>query len=123
MDKDRMLAVADAIEHAALPLRFNMQEFCTGYGNVGEIRAQAKARSLHCGTAGCIAGWACFMFGDAQDNFSGWRARQLLDLTESQKSKLFFNLDDYVSAKPLSVITSAEAVAAIRRMVAEEGSA
>lgn len=54
-----------------------------------------------CGTAACIAGWACLLGGDEElatnirDFRSGWRtvefrARDLLGLDESQARRLFY---------------------------------
>lgn len=117
MNKERMLKLADALERSRLGVRFNMRSLCSdGDAVVGD--------QLECGTSCCIAGMACLMFGGRGCAFSGTVARSLLDLNSDQANRLFYNSRLYVSPKEeWRDITKKEAVAAIRRMVREEGDA
>jgi hypothetical protein len=122
---ERMLQTADALETKAIPgLEFNMGKW---YARLYDAREAA----VHpCRTVACIGGTAIALFGEWRkvrsqvageyDMEVGRYAMDLLGLTHDQAERLFLNRDNYISAKRLSDITREEAVAAIRRMVAEE---
>jgi hypothetical protein len=114
MNIERMLAVANAIENETIPgLGFNMIDWTN--------RPFTKVGDHACGTVCCIGGWACVLFGEEGDMVYGQEAQQLLDLNNDQAKRLFLNYYDWVYPDSLEQITRAQAVAAIRRMVQEEG--
>jgi hypothetical protein len=112
---ERMLQLADAIESEIMPgLKFSMVDWSFGFHVVGVI-------PMWCGTSACTAGWACLLFGATGSLICGDNAASYLGLSEVQAERLFQNTDGYVSPTyRLEDITREEAVAAIRRMVAEE---
>lgn len=131
MNIQRMTLLAEALERpATLPVRFNMLFFIsapTGRDRLDNRPVNFTIRELRttpkCGTSACAGGLACIMFGDVDEPMlpSGPLARRLLDLTEEQSDQLFFNRNEYVSAKDLwTDITEAEAALAVRRMIATE---
>lgn len=85
MNIERLTVLRDHI--ANLPsTRFDMGSFCTGHPISLGIDL-----SDNCGTAGCIAGWACALF--APDKvISLQRAEALLGLTWEQADALFYPL-------------------------------
>lgn len=122
MNIERMLEVADLIERDGLRDRgvtFNMSVwlFHRPHGShVFYIHDQ-----YDCGTVGCVAGYACIAYGEVGSPVEPVQASAYLGLDDEQAHRLFHNGSFYVSpAAYLTEITKEEAVAAIRRMVAEE---
>jgi hypothetical protein len=78
-----------------------------------------------CGTTGCIAAWACLMFGENGKGITGAYAAHLLGLTGVQEWQLFYPFD-FSSPDSLfrglnyETITRHSAATAIRRMVARD---
>lgn len=93
MNKENILAVADAIERHTIPdLGFNM----------GLIRGTADAKypdksGFDCGTVACIAGWTNAVAGgegvDAAGDYLGIEGDRL-------RSKLFYPDNPYLGATP-----------------------
>ena len=108
-----MLYLADQLENPTDPrlarVTFNMKDFSDG--------PRLPAEAIACGTAACIGGYACILFGT--ERISGHVAQDLLDLTCQQEKQLFYNKGLYVCKSGLGDATREEAVAAIRRMVQE----
>lgn len=122
MNYDRMLELADALENETLPVAFNMNYFSAFYTSSGwRNHSQQIGDTIDCGTVCCIAGLASLRFGNRGEWVGRVTARRVLDLSGSQCKRLFYNYNSYISPTgDLSDITRAEAVAAIRRMVAED---
>jgi len=82
MNKENILAVADAIETHSVPdLGFNMG----GYFFEGEDADDGK-----CGTVACIAGWTCKVLGEPSNEYEhGWTAGDHLGLDHEQRTLLF----------------------------------
>lgn len=125
MNEQRMLAVADAIEKDALRERgitFNMGDWLATLAPhcISVLRVRS---SYECGTVGCIAGFTCVMFAEVGEAVGEGTAMAYLGLTRSQAQRLFANEDEYIAPGVcvLAEITPRQAVAAIRRMVREEG--
>lgn len=57
---------------------------------VEDTRGFDKDRIPPCGTMGCIAGWACFLSGEAADA-GGKEAARLLKIDDVQATRLFFD--------------------------------
>ena len=114
MNVDRMLYLADQLENPTDPklknVAFDMNFFSGAVYSVAENKI--------CGTAACIGGHACILFGKS---ISGPEAQDVLGLTRDQMMKLFFNQQGYIHPeKTLFDITKAEAIEAILRMVNEQ---
>ncbi len=116
MHIERMLQLADSIEKSTLPVRLTMEHFCRSDDQV------FVGDPIPCGTACCIAGWACLLFGDRGMEVDGnafEAAQALLGLTPLQSECLFYNYECYIFDCDLQDVTREQATAAIRRMVAE----
>lgn len=132
MNKERMLYLADVIEQPRLTppeffgTMFNMSNWTSGSG------LMELAKTQECGTACCIAGWACLVFGDEKTEIDGESGKKILGLDKLQADLLFHNKRDnngvpYITQDPDrygtggrgGAITREEAASAIRRMVAE----
>lgn len=111
MNKERMQTLREAIA-AALPDEFEYSSFfCkkTGLGGIRQLSMQMTVPEPHCGTVGCVAGWALMLFSpgiktyplhcssriDAGDipMTTSKQAQELLDLTSKERDFLFV---DYV---------------------------
>lgn len=131
MNVERMLAVAGAIEKDGLRdrnVKFNMGAFLAdldGFDANPQVYwpEMEVTQRYDCGMVACIGGHACLMYGAVGSDINDMRAGIILGLDEQQTGRLFFNEDGYVSQSEMYEITREEAVAAIRRMVAEEGPA
>lgn len=122
MNRERMLQLADALEQGPLPVKFNMKYYAAN--KLGAPLAWHVGEPIPFGTTCCIGGLACLMFGEPGQLAWGLVAGPLLGLTSDQQERLFENDKLYVSKRAnLEKITREEAVAAIRRMVKEEGGA
>ena len=112
MNKDNILAVADAIEkHSIAELGFNMSLYG---GKTGPSDPDLSGHN--CGTVACIAGWADkVLTGRDPDVHSSDYAQGLLGLSAEQAIDLFVPSD---WAK--NTITPAHAVAVLRNL-AETG--
>lgn len=117
MNKEAILAVADAIEGSTIPdLAFNMNYFYVPMRDVSDPIDELVEAAHGCGTVACIAGWACAVFGETFDpRFD--RARDILGLTAEQGEQLFF-ADGALDG--LQDIPKADAVAVLRHL-AETG--
>lgn len=112
MNRERMLELADAIENRTLDREFDMRSFC-------------RDRDQHdvdtsCGTAGCIAGWACWLFTEGttvQYDDIETVAIGLLDLTGTEADSLFHG---WWSPEILPNITAEDAAAELRRLASQE---
>lgn len=128
MNVERMLELADMIEHGTLGgVEFNMACWVTPKWNM--------EFGIWCGSLCCIAGHAVVRWAsEAEKQLVAWRpgsalhiARDLLGLDYGQSMRLFLNECLYVAPLPgypvndISYITKEQAVFAIRRMVREEG--
>ena len=73
MNKERLLAVAEAIK------------------NDPDMYDQMRWGAPWCGSAGCIAGWVVALFGDSEeeDCADTWDAESLLGITKEQGVVLF----------------------------------
>jgi hypothetical protein len=112
MNKERILAVADAIENESVPgLQFDM----TVYRN-------------SCGTAGCIAGWAFVMFADdGRRRWDEWgnyprgeifnTAKEVLGLCSGEAWQLFLPEDPVGE----NYDATAEEAVTVLRQLAETG--
>lgn len=121
MNESRMLKLADAIERSAIPnVNFNMA-FVAGV--LSGSLSNRVAQVYECGAVCCNAGWACLLFGEPNSIVDSLAARVLLDLTGGQAYNLFYNGYNYMGdyGGSLADIPRSAAVAAIRRMVREEG--
>ena len=102
MNRERLLKLADVIENDSLPgVEFDMNRFS------GDHEEYVRDFSPSCGTACCIGGYACLLFGDDDDRFDSHTASRVLDLTSDEAFGLFFR--DYYQ-------TRSEAAAKIRRL-------
>lgn len=114
MNRKRLLKLAYAIEHQTLDKGFDMGGF--------SLKDAAMA-DTHCGTSGCIAGWACWLF--APDEKLGWAdiqwmARKLLGLTHDQAEDLFFGYwADYDDGDYDGEITPSMAAKHLRELASE----
>ena len=116
MNVERMLHLADQLANPTDPklrlVTFNMADFSSSQDYVED--------AISCGTAACIGGYACILFGAEGATIHGAEAGVLLDLTIDQARALFYNQFGYISKEHLlNEITVAQAVEAIRRMVRE----
>jgi hypothetical protein len=118
MNKDRILAVADAIEkHSIRGLGFNMGDFIASWNedNSGH----------HCGTTACIAGWAYHLAKrrktavnvDRYPGGAGDVARDWMGLSDRIAGGLFYARGRTAA---LEEIPASHAVAVLRRL-AETG--
>ena len=113
MNRDRMIALANAIERAPHDPDPHYRE--------GAFTRDIKTFNMEwfvCGTTGCIAGWTLAMFAPERPGRPGeaaYKAREILGLTEWQAELLFFpaNLCDISYAE----ITPQQAAAVIRDAV------
>lgn len=131
MNIDRMLKVAKAIEQDDLNDRnvgFDMHAWIENlpleqiYGGLGLY--PIVGHIYPCKTTACIAGHACIMFGMVGTVIGSGTAQRILGLDDWQAESLFMDGRGYVLGRAnarLSEITREQAVAAIRRMVREEG--
>jgi len=119
MNTERALRLADVIEGEGLPgVGFDM----TDWSNFpDDWRIGDSIPEPDCGSVCCVAGMACLLFGEKGTVIDSFYAQTLLGLNNSQYWRLFLNEGDYIAPKLTSQITRAEAAAAIRRMVSEEG--
>lgn len=88
-----------------------------------EYDAPQLVRDIGCGTEGCIAGWACGLFGAPNDIVSDIAAGYLLDLTLDQSNQLFYpgpgtDLFD-MAGLPIYEATPIQAAAAVRKLMEE----
>lgn len=120
MNKDKILAVADAIEqHAIAKLGFSMLTYFDGLETGGRSASSVDKSGHECGTVACIAGWACALdvgLSEAAGIRSPFmHARTILGLDERQATLLFI-------PDPLNfdAITPADA-AKVLRTLAETG--
>lgn len=116
MNVERMLHLADQLANPTDPrlklVTFNMADFTSSQEYVDD--------AISCGTAACIGGYACILFGAEGATIHGAEAGALLGLTIHQARNLFYNQFGYISKEHmLNEITREQAVAAIRRMVQE----
>ncbi len=125
--KERLLAVADAIEHAALvekDIGFNMEVYVSTGSSLEDQTGH------HCGTVACIAGWANLLedaakYRDESINHPREAAR-LLMLDDNTAFELFsgFGTEHYPNYdeddEEYLNVTTAHAVAVIRHL-AETG--
>lgn len=123
--KERLLAVADAIEHEALVKKnigFNMSQWY--YSSDSERPSRRDKTGHECGTIACIAGWTALMEdGPDRTNMAGWetnidngipaRARVVLGISRDDARHLFTPEDNGYGGG-YSEITPAHAVAVIR---------
>lgn len=88
MNVERIIALQHRI--ASLPReRFDMGSFGYRHGDEAYGSILSIELDTDCGTAGCIAGWACAMW--APDRYpSPSRAQDLLGLTNAQAEELFY---------------------------------
>lgn len=126
MNKERALKLAEVLESGVLPLGvgFSMKDFLVRDGRTA-IMSPVKLKDLvhTCDTTCCIGGLTCLLFeGNGHGCINGHRAQQLLELTDSQAGRLFFNDSNYVTQDKVDFydVTPECAASAIRRMVAEE---
>jgi len=106
MNKERILAVADAIEKSSVPeLGFSMRSFRSD-----------------CGTAACIAGWAFVLFAKNGENrfrrgVSPYdievEGQVVLGLKDVEAGRLF-----YASGVGVHYATRGQAIAALRHLAA-----
>lgn len=95
MNLERMIQLRDAIA-AAPPAEFRYDDYFSDRGGMFE---PVEVPKPHCGTAGCVAGWACMLFRPREmvravtapsDDLSILNvARTALDLDLNQASFLF----------------------------------
>lgn len=117
MNKERLLELADRIEV--------MPHVETLGGRKAPGKESFDMTTWHCGSAGCIGGWAEKFWGSDveqdEDNppFSDNIAMEVLGLTHSQCSALFYPSEESSLSGdvPYSDITPAEAATAIRKLV------
>lgn len=118
MNKENVLAVADAIEKHSIPdLGFNMGDW------VAHASDEAPDRSGHsCGTVACIAGWAQRLRTGvplSADSVVWWEPEaEWLGLGGDASDTLFMGDDE--TNKRLADVTPAEAVRVLRHL-AETG--
>lgn len=110
MNRERLLAVAAAIEKGEPEMQFNMDWF--------------RYRK-DCGTACCIAGWTIYLFGDLQhtpyDDIP-LKAAEYLDLNAGESSQLFWaEWATTAQGELMSIgqVTAAQAVAHLRKLAQE----
>ena len=86
MNKERVLALADAIEQHTLPIGFNMRDFFAEH--IPDMSGHG------CGTTACIAGWAAMLSGRKDDCTSGYAAESVatewLEISERTAAHLFY---------------------------------
>lgn len=93
MNKERMLILADALEHRKFPPAFG---FNMAFGLCDIITARHDepdaeiylSKSSDCGTVGCIAGLACLLF-DMDEGAPVTSAAVALDLCATDSGDLF----------------------------------
>jgi len=115
MNVNRVLLLAKLIENPKLlPVKFNMCDF-----HKPEVYGLVPREAPDCGTAYCVGGLACIAFGEPGQRVNEENAAKLLDLNDRQVHLLFYNWEDFISAKRrLRNITRKEAAAACRRLAA-----
>lgn len=88
----------------------------------GDYRVDPIVSSIRCGSVGCIAGWACALFGEPNSAMLGCTARHLLGLSEDQARELFFpsNYRLFPDMDNPYEATAKQAAVAVRRLMAEE---
>ena len=101
MNKDKILAVADAIEKGSKELGFNMNDY-----HCFSSSERIDHTGNNCGTVACIAGWTVFVEHgmdvlETERNIDDL-ATEILDLTLLEKVRLFepFSPHDWPSIKP-----------------------
>lgn len=124
MNRERMFELAEEIERPKklAQVMFDMADFMAGLvrpGSDGIFRV--KEERNECGTAACIGGYACLLWGEPGDPINSVTAERLLDLDEDEAGKLFFNNHEFIRPFDLPFsgdggITRAEAAEALRRM-------
>lgn len=105
MRRDRILHLADMIDRLS-PERFNMAFFVGKDGE--ELPGIAIELELDCGTAGCIAGWACATYRPDRPAH-GHAAAAILELDAETARELFY-------PPRLSTRTPYEAAAVLRSL-------
>jgi hypothetical protein len=125
MNRENILAVADAIEKHSIPdLGFNMAAL------IDQTSENYPDVSGHnCGTVACIAGWATFIAKGMIPGEQQWSAsvlapgRLFLDITQEQASRLFSPAGEYDDEAKYAIyagITPSQAVSVLRHL-AETG--
>lgn len=110
MNIERMTKLAEELENPALGVEFDIKLFCS---RDRSLFVHSKVGEKHpCGTAFCIGGTACLMFGKVGSRINEDTAQSLLELSNQQTNELFYDFN---------LTTREQAAAAVRRMIAEEG--
>lgn len=121
MNRENILAVADAIEQHSIPeLGFNMYDYVCD-AEVLDRRGLSDMSGSGCGTTACIAGWAkAIALGRTPQNYFGVHedAQHWLGLSLEQADTLFYGLGRGIISLP--DISSAHAVSVLRHL-AETG--
>lgn len=117
MNRDRVLQVADAIEHrAADAVGFNMG---VGYSEEGEgdFDSYPDHEYRHCKSVGCIGGWTNLLFESGGYSHGDlYAAQRALELTDTEAEDLFYGTRH--NADNLRSITPEYAVAVLRDFAA-----
>lgn len=98
MNKERLQQLHDAIE-AAPPEEFFYNAFFSGKNDGLLTAGYLTIPKPHCGTAGCVAGWALMLFIPGERSYNGScgdpkvsafdQAKDVLDLSSSEATFLF----------------------------------
>lgn len=128
--KERLLALADAIERQELVKKgigFNMRRWYGGRADENRLRPKQGMEQHSCGTVAYIAGWTAILEGHPTDSpnasFSDTaiynNAKKILNLSEEEGRRLFVPGEHY---DVLHDAVTAELAVAVIRHFAETGS-
>lgn len=112
MNKERILAVADAITSEEGRKHFNMEHWLR-HNNRSYGALPSNTALTSCGTTACIAGWVVHLFGKPGDDLTT-EAESLLDLSRAQAANLFIPTIN----KAYEDITPDEAAIVLRHLAA-----
>ncbi len=131
MNREKLKVLADAIENAD-EQTFDMSAWFTpASGEESMVWSDtfvAGGINAHCGTAGCIAGWACNIFlppgEEVAEDLVERKAMELLevdgyDTAEWHDMDRLFSDSDFWGVDDLSSITKEMAVTELRRIANE----
>lgn len=111
MNTERLAIVAHHISELP-PSRFDMRIVAGRFGE-DDISMLGIELTDDCGTAGCIAGWACALFAPDRRP-STWLAADLLGLDPKTADELFF-----ARGRTLHEVTPAMASRALHNLINE----